>query len=74
MADNPVTLVKSFSPTTIQVGGTSVLTIVLTNPPDNIFPGNGNFIDNLPVGLVVAPLPNGMASGAGTIGTITAVP
>ena len=53
---NPLvpTLVKSFSPTTITVGGITVLTFTVSNPAANPALSNVGFVDTLPSGLQVA--------------------
>src|SRR5258706_10925881 len=55
-AELPV-LTKSFSPTTISPGGTTVLTFTVSNPSGNPALSNIGFTDTLPSGLVVA-IPN----------------
>jgi uncharacterized repeat protein (TIGR01451 family) len=54
------TLTKTFSPATINVGGTSTLTITFSNTNDTPANLTGPFIDNLPDGLLVV---------GGTVGT-----
>jgi uncharacterized repeat protein (TIGR01451 family) len=49
----PPTMVKTFSPDTINAGGTSVLTITLSNPNDTPANLSGPLIDTLPSGLLV---------------------
>ena len=49
----PPTVAKSFSPGTIDAGGTSTLTITFTNANDTPASLTGPFIDTLPSGLVV---------------------
>ncbi|HLX23617.1 MAG TPA: hypothetical protein VKR38_09755 [Usitatibacter sp.] len=65
------TAAKSFAPSTIGTGGTSVLTIVLTNANGTAVSAAG-FTDNYPAGLVNTATPNGAVSGAGCTGTVTA--
>lgn len=48
-----ITLDKTFSPGTINAGGSSTLTITLTNANDIVANLIGPLIDNLPAGLVV---------------------
>jgi uncharacterized repeat protein (TIGR01451 family) len=48
------TLSKSFSPTTINDGGTTVLTFTLTSPSGAPAASNVGFVDTLPSGLRVA--------------------
>jgi uncharacterized repeat protein (TIGR01451 family) len=50
-----IALDKTFSPGTINAGGTSTLTITLTNANGTIANLIGPLIDNLPAGLVVVP-------------------
>jgi hypothetical protein len=50
-----IALDKTFSPGTISAGGSSTLTITLTNANDTIANLIGPLIDNLPAGLVVVP-------------------
>jgi hypothetical protein len=50
-----ITLDKTFGPGTINAGGSSTLTITLTNANDTIANLIGPLIDNLPAGLVVVP-------------------
>jgi uncharacterized repeat protein (TIGR01451 family) len=50
-----ITLDKTFSPGTISAGGSSTLTIILTNANDSIANLIGPLIDNLPAGLEVVP-------------------
>lgn len=51
-----VSIIKAFSPTSIQSGGTSTLTITLRNPTNSAYTGV-DFTDNLPAGLSVAASP-----------------
>jgi uncharacterized repeat protein (TIGR01451 family) len=64
------TLTKSFSPTTINLGGTTVLTFTISNPPTNNPAQVVSFTDTLPSGLRVAATP-GIASTC-TGGTVVA--
>jgi hypothetical protein len=50
----PVTLSKSFSPSTIKPGGVSTLTITLTNPNSTVAYLTSPLTDYLPSGVVVA--------------------
>jgi uncharacterized repeat protein (TIGR01451 family) len=52
------TVIKSFSPGTISPGGVSTVTLQLSNNNAGVINLTGNFIDNLPTGLVVANPPN----------------
>ncbi len=75
-ADRPGFL-KSFSPSTVPLGGRSTLTFTidnLANSADRFFP---TFIDNLPTGMVVASPPNVVNTcffGLTGPGTVTATP
>jgi uncharacterized repeat protein (TIGR01451 family) len=67
------TLTKSFLPTTINAGGTTVLTFTVTNPAGSPAVSNIGFTDTLPSGLVVGT-PNGVSgtclnAAAATIAT-----
>ena len=53
----PPTLAKAFSPNVITAGGTSTLTITLTNPDDTVA-NSASLTDTLPSGVVI----NGVAS------------
>lgn len=64
---------KSFNPTSINEGGISLLTITLTNTDTTDSTLLSALVDNLPAGVVVAPLPN-VATTCGGMGTPTAVP
>ena len=75
-------VVKSFSPNSISAGGTSVLTLTITNPSGN--PGAisaSNIVDNFPAGMTAAaPAPGGTLTNCpggvlhnGTIGAARAV-
>jgi uncharacterized repeat protein (TIGR01451 family) len=63
----PPVLTKSFSPTTISVGGVSTLTFNVANPNAGSTLTNVNFTDTLPAGLFIAS-PNNV-SGSCTGGT-----
>ena len=64
-------ITKAFAPSSISVGGTSVLTISVQNP--NAIAINGTaFTDNYPVPVVNAPSPNTIAGGAGCTGSMAA--
>jgi hypothetical protein len=58
----PPSIAKAFNPTTIPVGGTTILTFTLTNPSVNTVHELGvAFSDSLPLGLTVAT-PNGLSN------------
>lgn len=70
------TLGKSFSPNPINLGNTSVLTIVVTNPSNNTGTVTGvSFTDTYPTGIANAAVPNPQlsctvgSSGAIAVGT-----
>jgi hypothetical protein len=65
-----LTVAKSFTPPTISTGGTSVLTITLTNPNPGAVTGAA-FTDTYPANVVNTATPAGATSCAG--GTVTAV-
>lgn len=65
-----VSMQKSFSPSSISVGGTSTLTIQLSNLMANRFNSSTSLVDNLPTGLSVVA-GSGSTSGCGT-GILTA--
>ncbi len=60
-----MSLSKSFSPTTINAGGVSTLTITLTNPSPQIATLTAPLVDTLPTGVLVAPVPNVLTSCGG---------
>jgi hypothetical protein len=63
----PATVVKSFAPTGVHVGGVSILTINITNPMANPGALTGlSFTDTFPAGLEVDATPNVMNSCNGT--------
>ncbi|MGR8933050.1 MAG: DUF7933 domain-containing protein, partial [Gammaproteobacteria bacterium] len=55
---------KSFAPKTIAPGGTSTLTLTLTNPGSEALT-DVNFMDNFPLGMSVAATPNVTYNGCG---------
>ena len=68
----PPSIAKAFSPTQVQVGQTSTLTLTLTNPAANTVAESGvAFTDTLPSGLVVST-PNGLSNTCGGTATATA--
>jgi len=67
----PIAVTKAFSPTAVATGGTSVLTITLTNPNSTAVTGAA-FTDPYPANLVNAAAPGATTTCAG--GTLTAAP
>jgi hypothetical protein len=67
-AGTPPKVVKAFNPVTINSGGTSNLTITLSNPNSTVATLTAPFTDNFPSGIVVA---GGASTTCG--GTLTAV-
>ncbi len=74
----PPTITKAFAPTTIAVGGTSTLTLTITNPFSTFTQTGVAVSDTFPAGVQVAATPNltntcsggtvtGATSGSGTI-------
>ena len=60
----PPTVSKSFSPALITAGGTSTLTIIMSNSSSDTNNTNASLIDILPLGMVIATPPNAsMACG-----------
>jgi LPXTG-site transpeptidase (sortase) family protein len=64
-----VELDKSFSPSNFQAGGTSTLTLTITNPNTTEALTNVNFTDYLPANLTVIA-DSGLLSGADCLGTV----
>lgn len=60
------TVAKSFSPATINAGGTSTLTITLSNTSTDTPYTIYTLTDSLPPGMVIAPTPNASTSGCGS--------
>ncbi len=58
LAGNAPALNKEFNPSTINAGGVSTLTITLSNPNPTVATLNSPLVDTLPLGVVVAALPN----------------
>jgi len=54
---NP-TLTKTFSPEFHDIGDVSTITLALTNPSNGVGLTNISVTDNLPVGMVIADIPN----------------
>jgi uncharacterized repeat protein (TIGR01451 family) len=68
----PPALGKAFNQATINAGGVSTLTVTLSNPNASIATLNAPLIDNLPNGVVIAPLPNASTTCPGS-GVVVAV-
>ncbi|MFO1305774.1 MAG: hypothetical protein U1F54_18760 [Burkholderiales bacterium] len=69
-----VTINKSFSPTTVAVGGTSTMTIQIRNNNAGAITLTGvGLVDTLPAGMVVANPPAPTTSGCSAAPTVTAV-
>lgn len=62
------TLAKAFSPNVITAGGTSTLTITLSNP-DATTAGSASVTDTLPIGVVTAGIASTTCGGTVTTGT-----
>jgi uncharacterized repeat protein (TIGR01451 family) len=58
LTGNAPALNKEFTPSTINAGGVSTLTITLSNPNPTVATLNSPLVDTLPLGVVVAALPN----------------
>ncbi len=69
----PPVLGKAFSPATISANGLSTLTITLNNPHSVIATLTAPLIDNLPNGVLIAPIPNA-SSTCGVLGVPVATP
>ena len=67
----PPNVTKSFVPTNIQEGGTSTLTITLTNPSAAVTINGINFNDAYPANLTNAATPAVMCTGVGSTLTLT---
>lgn len=67
----PATISKSFAPASILAGGSSTLSIVITNPNSTPL-ANAALTDTYPAGITNTASPNGVITGAGCFGSITA--
>ncbi len=70
-ATSPPSIASAFTPTSIAVGGTSSLSVTITNPNSSGSLSGVAFTDTLPANLVVDN-PNGESGTCGSNGTITA--
>ena len=69
----PVTISKAFSPVSVTLGGTSTLSVLVSNTGTGAIPlTTVGLTDILPAGVTVAPIPN--ASTTCGAGTVTATP
>jgi uncharacterized repeat protein (TIGR01451 family) len=66
----PPVIAKAFTPSSIPVGGTSTLSVTITNPNSNVGLTGVAFTDTLPSGLVVSN-PNGLTNTCGGLATAT---
>ncbi len=62
----PPSIAKAFSPNPVAVGGTSTLTLTITNPNSGTSLTGVAFTDTFPAGLEVAATPNATATGCGS--------
>ena len=62
---------KAFSPANLAVGDITKLTFTITNTSDLAAKPGWKFTDNLPAGLIIAPVPNVTTSCAGAAVTAT---
>jgi uncharacterized repeat protein (TIGR01451 family) len=69
VVNQPPTLTKTFSPSTIAVGGTTTLTFTLTNPNPVVPLSRITFADPLPAGVSVAANP-AVASNCGGVPSV----
>jgi hypothetical protein len=65
-----VGLFKVFSPSTINAGDVSTLTITLSNTNAGVATLNADFTDNLPIGVLIAPTPNASTTCGGVVTAI----
>ena len=66
LAPGNAALSKSFSPSTINLGGSSRLTVTLINPNPTVATLNAPLIDTLPLGVVIGNPPNANTTCGGT--------
>ncbi len=70
----PPAISKAFADPSIPAGGSTTMTITLTNPPANIVPLIGvGFLDNFPAGLTVAAAPEAAQCGGAVSSTATSI-
>ena len=65
---NPPTVGKSFSPATINSGGTSTLTITMSNANTTPAAQSGSLVDTLPTGMTIANTSTTNSCASGTVG------
>lgn len=65
----PAKLTKSFSPTSVAIGQSSVLTLTINNATGNPVKTGINFIDTLPQGLVANGISSNSCGGQASIGS-----
>jgi hypothetical protein len=63
----PPTLGKTFGPATIDAGGQATVTISLVNPGGTIATLTAPLVDTLPVGMVIADVPDGSTTCGGVV-------
>lgn len=67
MAASPAVVTKTFTPSTIQPGEVSVLTITIVNPNNGADFNDLAFTDNYPPGLINAPSPSPSTDSGGVV-------
>lgn len=67
MAASPAVVTKTFTPSTIQAGETSVLTVTITNPNNGADFNDLAFTDNYPSGLINTASPDGSTDSGGVV-------
>jgi hypothetical protein len=72
-ATSPPQITSAFGPTSIAVGGTSSLSVTITNPNSSASLSGISFTDTLPGGVVVDN-PNGQSGTCGSSSAVTASP
>jgi hypothetical protein len=66
LAATDVSLDKNFSPSTINPGGVSTLTVILRNPNATVATLDANLVDTLPTGVLIANPPNATSNCGGS--------